>query len=56
MKIVGRVKKEDIQLIDSTFMWKGHRCFKIKLVNGKITNMREDDLKLLCPDMLCDFY
>lgn len=40
MKIVGRVKREDIKQIDKVFMWKGNRCFKIKLTNGKVTNMR----------------
>jgi hypothetical protein len=49
MKIVGRVKSEDIKEIDSFFIWKGNRCFKIKLSTGKLTNMREEDLKLLCP-------
>jgi hypothetical protein len=49
MKIVGRVKSEDIKKIESFFIWKGNRCLKIKLSTGKLTNMREEDLKLLCP-------
>ncbi len=37
-------------------MFKETLCFKIELNDGRITNMRESDLKKLCPQMLMEYY
>ncbi len=56
MKVIGRVRPEDIENILEHFVFKETLCFKIELNDGRITNMRDDDLKKICPQMLMEYY
>ena len=41
MKVVGRIKADDIEKIIERFKFKENWCLKMELKDGKITNMRE---------------
>lgn len=56
MKVVGRIKSEDIETLLERFKFRDQWCFKLGLKDGRITNMREEDLKKLCPQALMEFY
>ena len=56
MKVVGRVGPQDIENIIEHFEFKNILCFKLELKDGRITNMRQEDLKKICPQMLMEYY
>ena len=49
MRVIGCVTSEQIISIIDHFTWKGVKCFKIELDNENVTNMREEDLRTMCP-------
>ena len=41
MKVVGKIKAEDIEMLLQRFKFRDEWCMKLQLKDGRVTNMRE---------------
>lgn len=55
-KIVGEIDSSKIVKILHCFNWNNTRCLSVQLTDGKCWNMVEDDLRVVQPELLIDFY